>query len=99
MTAAHPAPAGTTGALGPAAGNDIRCPLTCPAVLTMVRAATAGESCHDDADLDKQQDLKDAKGGEQGDAHSPVSSGRQQRVPGKRETGDDDRRGNDAVHA
>ena len=46
------------------------------------RAFTAGKPGHDDADLDKQQDLKDANCGEEGDVHSPVSGGHQQRVPG-----------------
>ena len=59
----------------------------------------ADEMGHDDADLDQQQDLKDADCGEQGDVHSPVEGGHQQRVPGQRETGDDDRRGDSAVHA
>src|SRR5580692_3222194 len=36
------------------------------------RAFTAGEFGHDDADLDEQQDLKDANRGEEGDVHSPV---------------------------
>src|ERR1017187_926919 len=63
------------------------------------RAFTAGEPGHDDADLDKQQDLKDASCSAEGDVHSPVQGGNQQRVPGKRETGDDDRRGDGAVHA
>src|SRR6266567_9253608 len=63
------------------------------------RAFTAGEFGHDDADLDKQQDLKDANCGEQGNVHSPVPGGHQQRVPSQRKTGDDDRRGDGAVHA
>ena len=63
------------------------------------RVRTAGESGHDKAVLDQQQDLKDAESGEQANAHSPVPGGRQQRVPGQRETGDDDRRGDGAVHA
>src|SRR5580704_557273 len=62
------------------------------------RAFTTGEFGHDDADLDKQQDLKDANRGEEGDGHSPVQGGHQERVPGKRETGDDDRRGDGAIH-
>src|SRR5271154_1918307 len=63
------------------------------------RALTLGEFGHDEADLDQQQDLKDANRGEEGDGHSPVEGGHQQRVPGERETGDDDRGGHGAVHA
>ena len=60
---------------------------------------TTGQIGHHDADLDKQQDLEDAKRGEQGHVHSMVQGGHQQRVPGKREAGDDDRRRDSAVHA
>src|SRR5487761_1768592 len=62
------------------------------------RASTAGEPGDDHADQDEQQDLEDAERDEQAKAHSPVEGGHQQRVRGKRETGDDDRRGNGAVH-
>ena len=42
----------------------------------------AGESGHDEADLDKQQDLQDAERDEQADTHPPVQGSHQQRVPG-----------------
>jgi hypothetical protein len=62
------------------------------------RMVSAGQLGRDDAHLDEEQDLEDAERREQGNAHAPVEGGHQQPVPGKRETGDDNRRGNDAVH-
>ena len=61
-------------------------------------AAAAGELGHDETDQDEKQDLEDAERGEQANVHSPIKGGHHQRVHRKRETGDDDRRGNGAVH-
>ena len=70
-----------------------------PMSVASAPGAGRGELDHDEAYLDEQQDLEDAKRDEQDIAHGPVQGGHQQRIRGEREAGDDDRRGDYPVHA